>query len=406
MGELYYDFGDHVAAAGYFSSALENITSDTSLTIRSALYSRLAMSLILQGDKNSTKTALRKLETLVADSSPELRVPQALLLATEGKLTKSSTQYRHTIADTTSTYITPNIKIAPAIELIRQYNNRNIPDSGRIWIERSRTYAMQSSLYWKIAWYKEGLRVFTLTGEADSALRYQNSYFLLYDSLVTESNFLQLSHILKKEEEIMTRKHIANLRATSSARQWILIGILIPIAIYILWIYLRRYQKQSRRRFILLDKAFQRLQGSRIRTYDRAYLSTISDSTDQTSGNTVSPIRTDLFSRIDEMVSHPDVFCDPNLSLPRVAEALCCNTKYISAAIKDATGFNFRSYINDYRIREARRRLLDTNSYGHLTIQGIAASVGFKSPSAFIAAFRQFTGMTPSCYIRMASETL
>jgi len=42
--------------------------------------------------------------------------------------------------------------------------------------------------------------------------------------------------------------------------------------------------------------------------------------------------------------------------------------------------------------------------YGSWTIQSIAQSVGFLSTSTFNAAFKKFTGMTPTVYQRMSQS--
>ena len=112
-------------------------------------------------------------------------------------------------------------------------------------------------------------------------------------------------------------------------------------------------------------------------------------------------VHEDLFIKVREILERPENFTNPDLSLPRVAEMVGTNTKYVSRAIKNATGYNFPSFVNSYRVSEARRRLIDDANYRNLTIQSIAESVGFKAVSAFIAAFRQFTGMTPSTYVKM-----
>ena len=49
-------------------------------------------------------------------------------------------------------------------------------------------------------------------------------------------------------------------------------------------------------------------------------------------------------------------------------------------------------------------RLVDTETYGCYNIHGIAESVGYKSTSNFISAFKKVTGMTPSLYKKMAME--
>ncbi len=46
----------------------------------------------------------------------------------------------------------------------------------------------------------------------------------------------------------------------------------------------------------------------------------------------------------------------------------------------------------------------DTENYGNYTIGAIAESVGFRSSTNFIAAFKKLPGVTPSHYLRLAKE--
>jgi AraC-like DNA-binding protein len=76
------------------------------------------------------------------------------------------------------------------------------------------------------------------------------------------------------------------------------------------------------------------------------------------------------------------------------------NTKYVSQIINETYDKNFRTYINEYRVKEARKRLME-EKYGNYTIQGIAESVGYKSSTNFILAFKKTTGITPSLYQKL-----
>ena len=51
--------------------------------------------------------------------------------------------------------------------------------------------------------------------------------------------------------------------------------------------------------------------------------------------------------------------------------------------------------MNTYRVEEAKRQLLD-DTKKHYSLLAIAEEVGFNSKSAFNAAFRKQTDMTPS----------
>lgn len=64
----------------------------------------------------------------------------------------------------------------------------------------------------------------------------------------------------------------------------------------------------------------------------------------------------------------------------------------------------FNTLVNEYRIREACRRIADHENYGHLNLEGLSASVGFKSRTTFFNAFKSVTGLTPSEYLKRAKS--
>ena len=55
-------------------------------------------------------------------------------------------------------------------------------------------------------------------------------------------------------------------------------------------------------------------------------------------------------------------------------------------------------------MREACRILNDTEQSGHLTIEAIAANLGFNSRSNFTVTFKRITGISPSDFMKMAKE--
>ena len=57
----------------------------------------------------------------------------------------------------------------------------------------------------------------------------------------------------------------------------------------------------------------------------------------------------------------------------------------------------FSSFINKYRIEDAKKLIVDTK-HSHLTFEAIANAVGFNSKASFNAAFKKFTETTPSLY--------
>lgn len=112
-----------------------------------------------------------------------------------------------------------------------------------------------------------------------------------------------------------------------------------------------------------------------------------------------------LIFRIQEILSDSKSICQPDFTLAKLAKQADTNTTYASQVINERYGQAFSNVISSFRIKEACRWMNDESAqYGNMTIEGIATSVGFKSRTAFINAFKREVGLTPSEYLRMASS--
>ena len=83
-----------------------------------------------------------------------------------------------------------------------------------------------------------------------------------------------------------------------------------------------------------------------------------------------------IWQKIEQKMEKEKIFCDSAFSLSRLAEAVDSNQAYVSRVVNDVYGKSFTDFVNDYRVREACVRLLDTGRYGNYTISAIAADVG------------------------------
>lgn len=93
------------------------------------------------------------------------------------------------------------------------------------------------------------------------------------------------------------------------------------------------------------------------------------------------------------------IYRRPDLKLVFVAEQLQISAQNLSQIVNENFQQSFPDFVNHFRVEEAKKRLLDP-AHKHLTIIAIANEVGFNSKSAFNAAFKRFTGLTPSEFIR------
>jgi AraC-like DNA-binding protein len=111
-----------------------------------------------------------------------------------------------------------------------------------------------------------------------------------------------------------------------------------------------------------------------------------------------------LLLQIKNLFELNKVFKDPELSLDKLAGMLNTNNKYISQIINESFNKSFINYVNEYRIREARKLLADPD-FSQYTIETVAEMVGFKSKSAFNRSFKKITGLTPSFFQKSSLES-
>jgi AraC-like DNA-binding protein len=107
--------------------------------------------------------------------------------------------------------------------------------------------------------------------------------------------------------------------------------------------------------------------------------------------------KTDLIIRLNTLMSTEKVFLDSSLTLPLLAQRLKVTLHVLSHEINTFYNQNFTEYINSFRITEACK-MLSSDLFDNLTIEGIAYDCGFNSLSSFNAAFKKMMNCTPSQY--------
>lgn len=92
------------------------------------------------------------------------------------------------------------------------------------------------------------------------------------------------------------------------------------------------------------------------------------------------------------------LFIEPELSLKVLAKTIGFPAAQVSTVINARFGSNFRSWVNNYRVEEVKKRLGDP-AYKHFNITGIAFDCGFNSEASFYRIFKKYTGHSPKTYL-------
>jgi AraC-like DNA-binding protein len=114
-----------------------------------------------------------------------------------------------------------------------------------------------------------------------------------------------------------------------------------------------------------------------------------------------------LFAELRELFENQKLYLDPELNVKTVIKILGTNQKYLYHAINENSDSNFRSFLNRYRVDEAKRIIEQKIPNAEiLNFSEIYAMVGFNSSVSFYRAFKSVTGLKPKEYASEVRKTL
>jgi len=102
-----------------------------------------------------------------------------------------------------------------------------------------------------------------------------------------------------------------------------------------------------------------------------------------------------LTARLMELMEEDRIYCDEDLTLRRLARLLSISTHQLSEFLNNHLKENFNSFVNRYRIEEAKELM---QAHPGRPLLSIAFGVGFNTRSVFYDAFTKYTGMSPARY--------
>ena len=246
-------------------------------------------------------------------------------------------------------------------------------------------------------------------------------YHLLYlegkDELVNkrklgsakEAQFLY--ELNKKNEQV---RDMARREQMKSRVMWgaLITAIVLLMLLVMLWVNNRRIKERNRQ---LYNKSLEMLRADEEKRelIERLQLSMpIEDEpkspyapneTPQREGKLSSARQSDILHRVFMVMETSDEIFSPDFSLPRLAELVGDTRNNVSEAINLRYQGNFNALVNEYRVKEACRRINDRTQWSDYTLEAIGQSVGFKSRSTFWTTFKEIVGLTPGAYQRQSN---
>jgi len=296
------------------------------------------------------------------------------------------------------------LKIEPLQNIGKYLEKRNQLDSALVCYRQAYALAKeQGQTFPLLGCTRDMMRIYTKLSDKNNSLLYQNLYFFLSDSLMHSDDFLKVQSLRTRDYRKRTNKEMKNMTLTITRQKAMLIGFAVIAIIILVIIILLLIQKRR------LDIAYHAIyeRNKDLVDMEAKFMSTNTKmKSERKIVRQLSPVRDDgqLFKKIQAVISDMNEVCNPDFSLNRLTTLVGANTSYVSQVINSEYGKNFRTLINELRVREAQRRIIDAETFGNLTIQAIGESVGFSSQTTFNRTFKHVTGITPSVYQKMAEK--
>lgn len=106
-------------------------------------------------------------------------------------------------------------------------------------------------------------------------------------------------------------------------------------------------------------------------------------------------LKSEYIKTILEFMKSERPHLNPELTIQDLSKQMNITRHHLTEILNNELGKNFFNFINEYRVEEVKKRLLNPK-FDHLTIVAIAFDSGFNSKSTFNSIFKQQTGNTPS----------
>jgi AraC-like DNA-binding protein len=100
---------------------------------------------------------------------------------------------------------------------------------------------------------------------------------------------------------------------------------------------------------------------------------------------------------LDQHMKEKKPFLTFNYRIQNLARDLNIPSHQLSAFINKEVGLNYNDYLNQFRVRHCEV-LMQEGVVSQLNMKGLALKCGFNNRNTLTAAFKKFTGFTPSRY--------
>jgi len=206
---------------------------------------------------------------------------------------------------------------------------------------------------------------------------------------VLDSRFAELE--VKYENDLM-QAEINEMQLINESQRvmirWLFafIGLFVLVAVIVSTLFFR------------LKNAYRKIYKLNLEVEKKTQFKTVGTPDSETTPANNNEDRLELYEQVLRIVSEKELYKNPKLTIQDLSKELVTNTKYLSQAINKHSEMNFNAFINEFRVNEVRRLLMDIDD---LSMDEVADQAGFSHRSQLYRVFSASTGLTPVQYKNM-----
>ena len=288
--------------------------------------------------------------------------------------------------------------------LASTYLLKNMPDSALFFIKQALENPT-NNLYLNnyVNSYRILTEAFILKHQPDSSIKYFKLYQLYNDSLVLKK---KVENISKLNVIFETNKLIENVKLQKQKIEKyhskivnMSVGIIVLSLVIIIFIILYRKLQLSYKNIVKESVQSIKLEEENFALQNKINILENNKELETPNNNLNIENSDKIFDEIQLLMQTEKLFTNKDFDLNALANKLNSNRTYISNIINTKTNDSFVKFINKYRVKEAKKLLIDDQNK-ILTLDAIGKAAGFSSASTFNRVFKAETGVTPSFFVK------
>lgn len=409
IGLVYNSLNNHHRALYYLESVYEKISDNGDSAFRRECLKNLIVTECNIGDTKAAREYNAELKKLLNSHAPldayNLNSMDAVIFQTEKRYSEACDRYMAAVtsaekAGLESLYIVPCILEAAHCSA----KSGNSEEARKLFARAVALAKANNMLAYEADAYSYMAEEAGTYGDSVDVRRYtamsDSIHKLIYDDDKFENAQNRLHGI--ENELHRERERLLNVRIKWQVAV-IVVFVVFLIVLLAFFLSIRSKNRKLRDAYRLLIRKEELISG-----YEENKISeTIGNSgkeaapTDkEVAGLGISPQQyKELVAKVNNVLKDPKFLFSPDCNLTTLSREVGSNSKYVSLTINSFFKKNFKSLVNELRVREAARRLT-ADSQKDAKIADMAQSLGYQSSTVFINAFKAIMGMTPGAYKR------